>query len=224
MNSVVDALNQVSNLNIECLVSGTPYQCSHCLQDFTLKDFFMLIGTVISGGLLYMAYLSYKNWNRQIKGEKLENSRGILVDSIINIVASLRVYTYLALSVSNKSEQNNPDIYKEIAYSDNFSKEIFNVDVEFTNMIRILEKDIKRFDFYNSSKDKDLTKKLYEYKTELHNFSAEVLNFVRIKFSAYRHSGNKYLQDKVASNYNEIQVKLSKIEEDQDKILERLKN
>lgn len=42
--------------------------------------------------------------------------------------------------------------------------------------------------------------------------------------SAYRHSGSKYLQDEVASNYNEIQVKLSKIEEEQDKILERLKN
>ena len=42
--------------------------------------------------------------------------------------------------------------------------------------------------------------------------------------AAYRHSGNKYLQDEVASNYNEIQVKLSKIEEEQDKILERLKN
>lgn len=42
--------------------------------------------------------------------------------------------------------------------------------------------------------------------------------------AAYRHSGNKYLQDEVVSNYNEIQVKLSKIEEEQDKILERLKN
>lgn len=42
--------------------------------------------------------------------------------------------------------------------------------------------------------------------------------------AAYRQSGNKYLQDEVASNYNEIQVKLSKIEEEQDKILERLKN
>ena len=42
--------------------------------------------------------------------------------------------------------------------------------------------------------------------------------------AAYRHSGNKYFQDEVASNYNEIQVELSKIDEEQDKILERLKN
>lgn len=223
MNTPIEVLNQISNLNIGYLVSEVPYQCSQCVQNFSWKDFFTLISTVISGGLLWMAYLSYRNWNRQIKGERLENARGLLVDSIINIVATLRVHTYQALSVSNKSEQNNPEVYKEIAYSDNFSKEIFNIDVEFTNMIRILEKDIKRFDFYNNSNNKDLTEKLYEYKTKLHKFSAEVLKFVMIKISAYRHSKNQYLQDKVDSTCNKIQVKLSKIEAEQDKILERLK-
>lgn len=221
MDNIIEHLIQISNMHISYIVSSMmpKYSQASCISSIISG-----LGTLSSLGLFILGLLSYNVWREQIKREKLETIKVDLVYNLIDLVSTLKMHCYEAPCVSSKSELDS-EIYIKLEESEEiYKQEIHNIDIEFTNKIRAINKSISLFDFY-LEKDNDLLKSnLNKYKDNLRKFASKVLFLVMKKYSLYyKNSNNTYSREQFEKALTEIQRPAEEVETELMRLLEEIK-
>lgn len=222
MHNISEVFNQIQDLNIAQLSFIYP-----TLQNENFLDIVYKISSILGGLATLMgaiiAYNTINDWKLKIKKENFEKVQKDLVYAMIDLASSLKMHCYEAPTLSSDSElhpQDNTEVLKSQEANRN---EINKIDTEITNKFRVLNKNIKLFEFYVDDSYILLIDSLDDYYRSLRQFYTALYLLILKKFSMYLHSNNQALQEDFTKALPVVQNKLKDLEEKQNKILQELK-
>lgn len=222
MHNISEVFNQIQDLNIAQLSFIYP-----TLQNENFLDIVYKISSILGGLATLMgaiiAYNTINDWKLKIKKENFEKVQKDLVYAMIDLTSSLKMHCYEAPTLSSDSElhpQDNTEVLKSQEANRN---EINKIDTEITNKFRVLNKNIKLFEFYVDDSYILLIDSLDDYYRSLRQFYTALYLLILKKFSMYLHSNNQALQEDFTKALPVVQNKLKDLEEKQNKILQELK-
>lgn len=208
--------------------SNLPYQQCANVVSTSIVDWITalaaILGAIASCGTLWIAFQAINDWKKAIDCKVLTKAKENLVYSIIDLVSTLASHCTEDPVVSCKSELDS-EIYNKLNNKEEnyVAKERSNIDIEITNKFRVLNKNIRLFEFYISNKNREIVKEVEAFKVNLWNFAQSVNMLIILKFSLYyNHENNNYFYDKFTHALKEIQEKLRVIESEVNVLLEKL--
>lgn len=189
-----------------------------------LDNFLKNLDHVSSIGLFVIGLISYNAWQDKIKKEKLESIKIELVYSIIDLVSSLEIHCNVEPSLSEQSESNKESLKATWESKDNICNESYNINMDITKKVRVFNKYVELFKFYNTHRNLSIEKDLLEFKTNINDFVINFYALINKKFYMYSNSQDPEGHKSFDTTYHDVNKKFKEIQDSYETILNELKN